>query len=114
MSEASNVWKLTTFGRIVSLSRQALVNDDLSAFSGLLAEFGRSAARREADELVKLITGTPQIDGADLFHEDRSSLISTPLTSTGLQMRSNHYACRKRWAAGSSFKSPRFLLSRQH
>lgn len=113
MSEASNVWKLTTFGRIVSLSRQALVNDDLSAFSGLLAEFGRSAARREADELVTLITGTPLVDGSALFHADRSSLISggtSVLAAAGLALAVKSLRLQQEVGGGFVIQEPAYLV----
>ena len=74
VNEADNGWSLATYGRIVSLSRQALVNDDLSAFAGLLTEFGRAAARRESDELVNKLVASPTVDGSDLFSVDRNSL----------------------------------------
>jgi hypothetical protein len=76
IDEASNGWSLTTYGRIVRLSRQALINDDLSAFAGLLTEFGRSAARRESDELTAMLTGTPLVDGTALFSTARNSLLT--------------------------------------
>lgn len=39
--EASNAWRLATFGRIIGLSRQAMVNDDLGGFADLLVKFGQ-------------------------------------------------------------------------
>jgi hypothetical protein len=33
MDEASASWKLATYGRIVALTRQAIINDDLGGFA---------------------------------------------------------------------------------
>lgn len=84
VNEAANTWRLATYGRIISLARQALVNDDLSGFAGLLVKFGQSAARREADELVASLIAAPLIDGLALFHANRSNLIDGKLSVAGL------------------------------
>lgn len=85
--EAANGWRLATYGRIIALSRQALVNDDLGGFADLLRKFGEAASRREADELVGVLIDPPAIDGAALFHADRSTLITgagSALSATSL------------------------------
>jgi hypothetical protein len=84
VQESANGWRLATFGRIITLSRQAMVNDDLSGFAGLLLKFGEAASRREAEELVAVLLSPPDIDGAPLFHADNSSLIDDPLSFDGL------------------------------
>jgi hypothetical protein len=84
VDEASAGWRLATFGRIIALSRQAMVNDDLSGFGQLLIKFGEAASRREAEELVSILLSPPNIDGVPLFHADRSTLIDDALTAPGL------------------------------
>lgn len=110
IDEASNGWSLSTYGRIVSLSRQALVNDDLSAFSGLLTEFGRAAARRESDELVSMLSGTPLVDGTALFHADRSSLLTPVLTSGGLSDAVTALRLQKEVGGGFINQEPAYLV----
>lgn len=84
VSEAANGWQLLTYGRIIALSRQALVNDDLDGFATLLRKFGEAAARREADQLVSVLTSPPAIDGSALFHADRMTLITDALDAAAL------------------------------
>jgi hypothetical protein len=84
VNEAAAGWRLATFGRILALSRQAMVNDDLGAFGQLLQKFGQAASRREAEELVNILLNPPNIDGAPIFHADRSSLIDNSLSLAGL------------------------------
>lgn len=84
VNEAAAGWRLATFGRIIALSRQAMVNDDLSGFGQLLLKFGEAASRREAEELVSILLTPPSIDGVALFHADRSTLISKALSLAGL------------------------------
>jgi hypothetical protein len=84
ISEAANGWKLATYGRIIGLTRQALINDDLGGFATLLTRFGQAASRREADELVAILLSPPNIDGAALFHTNNSSLVTNVLNLAGL------------------------------
>lgn len=84
VKDAANTWALATYGRIVSLTRQAMVNDDLGGFADLITKFGQAASRREADELVSVLTNSPDVDGSPLFHADRSSLIAASLSAAGL------------------------------
>lgn len=84
VQDTGNGWRLFTYGRIMGITRQALINDDLGGFSTLLMKFGQAAARREADELVSILTVPPQVDSADLFHADRSSLIVDALAIGGI------------------------------
>ena len=110
ITDAANGWSLATYGRIVSLTRQALVNDDLGAFAGLLTEFGRSAARREADELVSLLVGTPLVDGTPLFHADRSSLVTATLSAAGLAAAVKSLRLQKEVGGGFIIQEPAFLV----
>lgn len=84
LEDTDNGWRLTTYGRILALTRQAMVNDDLQGFATLLSKFAQAAARREADELVAILLTPSLVDGSALFHADRSSLIDKKLTLSGL------------------------------
>lgn len=84
LNDTENGWRLATYGRILSLTRQALVNDDLQGFATLLRKFAQAAARREADELVAVLLSPNLVDGSPLFHADRSSLIDDALSLGGL------------------------------
>ena len=113
VNEAVNGWSLATYGRIVSLSRQALVNDDLSAFSGMLTEFGRAAARRESDELVAMLIGAPQVDGTALFAAGLNTLVTgagsaLQLSALGTAVK----AMRLQKESGGGFinQEPKFLI----
>lgn len=84
LDDMENGWRLATYGRIIALSRQAMVNDDLQGFSTLLQKFAQAAARREADELAAILLTPNLVDGSALFHADRSSLVDKKLTLAGL------------------------------
>lgn len=76
MAEAKSTYALATYGRIFSLSRQALVNDDLDAFGSMVQRFGRAAAEFESQFLVDLLLSNPTMgeDGVALFHASHGNL----------------------------------------
>lgn len=79
MAEAKESYRIDTFGRIVGLSRQAIVNDDLGAFTDLSRRMGIAAADFEGQFLVDLLesaggAGPTMDDGAALFHADHGNL----------------------------------------
>lgn len=68
MSEAAETWNIKTYGRIVAISRQAIINDDLGGFTRVAELFGMGAANMESDIMWALITGNPTMaDGKALF-----------------------------------------------
>lgn len=74
-SDSGSEFAVITHGRIVSLTRQALVNDDLGAFTNLPAAFGAASRRLEADKVYELLTGSVNLaDSLPLFHANRGNL----------------------------------------
>lgn len=74
-SEAVESFSIETFGRIIALTRQALINDDLGAFTRIPEAFGKAARRLEADHVYAKLTGTGNLsDGLPLFHADHNNL----------------------------------------
>mgnify|MGYP001806336412 CR=1 FL=1 len=53
--EEAAVLQADEFGRIVNLTRKAVINDDLGIFGRLLSEMGASAARLEAELLADVL-----------------------------------------------------------
>lgn len=78
-AEAKEAYALSTFARIFSLSRNALINDDLGAFADFGRAAGRAAAETEADVLTALLTansgaGATMDDGNALFHSTHGNV----------------------------------------
>ncbi|GEO81948.1 prohead protease/major capsid protein fusion protein [Pararhodospirillum oryzae] len=76
--EAGESYRLDTYGRIIGLSRQAIINDDLGVFADLTRRVGAGATTFECQFLVDLITanagaGPILADGKPLFHADHGN-----------------------------------------
>lgn len=77
--EAKESWALDTYGSIFSLSRKALINDDLNAFADFASAAGQAAANTVADLIVTALTqssgaGPVMGDGVRLFHVDHGNI----------------------------------------
>jgi hypothetical protein len=75
MTDGKETYSLLTYGRIVSLTRQALINDDLRGFDRLVGAFGNSAARLENRTVYSILTTNAALsDTVALFHASHSNL----------------------------------------
>lgn len=75
-----------TKGNIISISRQAIVNDDMGAFARLLTMLGRAAGLSVEVDAYALLAlnsglGPTQSDSQPLFHSNRSNVGSTAAIS---------------------------------
>lgn len=82
VAEAKESYALATYGKIVPLSRQAIINDELNAFADLLRRMGRAAREFEAQQIVNLLTqsagaGPTMGDGVALFHANHGNLAAS-------------------------------------
>jgi hypothetical protein len=114
MAEAKASYSLATFGRIVSLSRQSIVNDDLQAFQSLMAKMGFAAREFEATQLVGLLTANANMaDGVALFHATHGNLgIGAPsaLSVAGLTLGRKAMRLQKGLAGIAINATPRWLV----
>lgn len=67
--------QLATYGKLFTISRQAIINDDLAAFSDIPRKMGRAAPRKVGDLVYAVLTSNPNMaDGTALFHANHSNL----------------------------------------
>lgn len=75
VGEAREQYALATYGKVVAVTRQVIINDDLGAFTRLPEMFGRAAADLESDTVWGIITSNPTMgDGTALFHANHGNL----------------------------------------
>lgn len=68
IGEGREVYQLATYGRIVAISRQAIINDDLNAFTRIPQLMGNAAANLESNTVYTILTGNPTMgDSVALF-----------------------------------------------
>ncbi len=69
MSEASEQYFLRKYGKIVGISWEAIINDDLSAFTRIPQAFASKAAQKQSDLVYGILINNPVMgDGNTLFH----------------------------------------------
>ncbi len=89
LAETEESYRLATYGRIIGISRQAIINDDLSAFADLARRMGQAAAATEAQLLVDLLVSNagngPQMsDGKPLFDAAHKNKIGSGGSAPGV------------------------------
>ena len=78
LGESKESYKVKTYGRVVAITRQVLINDDLDAFTRIPAMYGNSIAQLESDVVWGIITANPAMaDGTALFHTAHKNLAGT-------------------------------------
>jgi len=78
LGEAKESYRIETYGRVVAITRQVLINDDLDAFTRIPAMYGNSIAQLESDVVWGIITSNPAMaDGKALFHASHGNLAGT-------------------------------------
>lgn len=74
VTEASVKTSIATYGKSFSITRQAIINDDLGALNQIPAKYG-AAARRMINKMVyKIVADNPSIEKAALFHTDHKNI----------------------------------------
>ncbi|MCW3171427.1 ClpP-like prohead protease/major capsid protein fusion protein [Shewanella subflava] len=66
---------LATYGEIFSITRQAIINDDMNMLSMIPMKMGAAAKATIGDLVFAILTGNPKMaDGKTLFHADHGNL----------------------------------------
>ncbi len=95
IGERAESIKLATYGKLFSISRQAIINDDLSAFTDIPRKMGRAAARTVGDLVFAIINANPTMsDGTALFHADHSNLAGSGGAPTAATVGAGRTAMR--------------------
>lgn len=123
-SEAAESYKIESYGRIFSLSFQAIVNDDLGAFADWSRQAGKMAALTENKVLIDLLLANsgagPKMGetSKNLFHADHGNLAAagTALDETNLSAAILAFRKQKAFAHAPGAEglriaiAPRYLL----
>lgn len=116
MDEDSTSYKIAKFGRIITLTWETLVNDNLGAFQRVQPALGQAARRLEADTVYALFAlnsgaGPTMQDGVALFHVDHGNIAASgPVDAAALGAART--LLRKQKAVGGGYLAlvPRFWI----
>ncbi len=117
-SEFTEGYSLATFARMFSISRQAIINDDLNAFADFNAMAGRMSALTENKllfaELMKNSAAGPTMgeDGKAMFHVDHGNL-GSPAALSVAALGAGRAAMRKQMSLDGKTRlniAPAFLM----
>lgn len=84
-TDNGETYRLATYGRLFAITRQAIVNDDLDAFTRVPAKMAAAAARLENRLVWEIITNNPNMaDNVALFNAAHGNLTNALLNVAGL------------------------------
>ena len=86
LQEGQHTWRLATYARKVNVTRQAIINDDLSALESVPEMLGRGFRRLESNIVWALITGNAvtSVDGLSLFNAAHNNGSAQTINTAGL------------------------------
>ena len=119
LTESGESWKIESYANEFAITRQMIVNDDLGAFNGLLAEFGKMAKRTANGIVYDLLQAKG--DYASYVMKDGVAIFNTAthknLASSGAALSASTLEAaitamkRQTTAAGDALNIlPRFLM----
>jgi len=78
LSDKKETVQIATYGKITAITRQAIINDDLSAISKVPFKMGRAAKRKIGDCVYAVLTANGDMgDGVTLFHSATHGNVGT-------------------------------------
>ena len=113
MYDGASSFQLATFGKILRITREALINDDLGAFTTLPQLLGASARRLEADKVFNCLTSNPVLgDGFALFSSDHGNLGTAASLSVSSLALARAAMRKQKGLAGLAYidPQPKFLI----
>ena len=83
LGERAETAVLATYGELFSITRQGIINDDLSMFTRLPAKMGRAAIRTVGDLVFNIFINNPNMaDGNPVFDAAHNNLLSASAINT--------------------------------
>lgn len=113
ITDTGMTYALNTYGRIVAITRQAIVNDDKQLFGRLPAMFGRRGKDLESDLVWGIFISNPNMgDGVPLFHASHGNLAASGSGITVASVGAGRQAMRGQKSADGvlSPTRPAFLI----
>ncbi|MDI9234320.1 prohead protease/major capsid protein fusion protein [Limnohabitans lacus] len=99
-SDTAEKYSLSKYGAIIAITWEALINDDLSAFSRIPMMIAEEAAALEGDLVYAALIGSPAMaDGVALFHANHKNLAGSAGAISDVTLGAGRAAMRKQTGA---------------
>jgi hypothetical protein len=99
-SDSVEKYSLSKYGAIIAVTWEAIMNDDLSAFSRIPMMIAEEAAALEGDLVYAALLGNPTMgDGIALFHANHKNLAGTAGAINDVTLGAGRAAMRKQAGA---------------
>jgi len=103
LQDSGETIQLATFGKVVGVTRQVVINDDLDFLSRLPAMYGRAAADLESDTVYGILKANAAMsDGVALFHANHGNLAAAGAAIGEAPLSVARAALRKQKDPGSN------------
>lgn len=105
--------KVAKFGKIIAITWEAIVNDDLGAMTRIPQALGAAAAQTESDVVWSLLLGNPNfVDGTPVFHADHGNLAGAAGAINTTTLAAARAAMRKQKSKAGHFLNigPEYLV----
>lgn len=113
MGDSAEKFQVAKYGKIITVTWETIVNDDLDALSRIPAAFGQSSAQKESDIVYGLLLDNNNMaDGYALFSTQHGNLAATGAAISITTLAAARAAMRKQKSPGGSFMAvePGILL----
>ncbi len=113
LMDGKETYSVSTFGRIVGVTRQTLINDDLRALDRMMTGFASAAARLENRLVYAQLTANAALsDAIALFHASHGNLAASGsvISSTSLQAGRSAMRLQKGKQSEELNIAPRYLI----
>lgn len=113
LTEDGAQFKVAKYGKIIAITWEAIVNDDLGAFTRVPQALGAAASQTESDVVWALLLGNPNFtDGKSVFHADHGNLASSAGAINTATLGAARAAMRKQKNSAGQFLNlaPEYLV----
>lgn len=113
ISDGAETYQLATYARGLVLTREAMINDDLGVFQGLIHASASASARLERDLVFGVLTSNAAMsDGIALFHANHGNMDtgSEAIDIAGLNAARVLMRKQKDVNGGYVLTNPRFIV----
>ena len=113
MTEGGESYSVLKYGKIIAITWEAIINDDLNAFSRIPKNIALKTSQLESDIVWGIITANAALsDGVALFHATHGNLAATGTAITIASLSAARTAMRKQKSLGGDFLNltPEYLV----